>query len=120
MFKECCKFVNIEHKMLLRPVATCWNTHGECLTCHLEMREGIQKVCTDGIYRRYKLHRFALASEEWKILEQMQSVLAVSFIFYSVFNYANLVIGFSAYHQTCVTQQSGFSTSSYPNDRQID
>jgi hypothetical protein len=77
-FKNSCKYVKIDFKMLLRPVATRWNTHCECFQRQLEMKPAINHLCSAGIYRDFRLHKYGLTESEWKILEEMQAVLTVS------------------------------------------
>lgn len=79
-FAECCKHADLSPLCLVRPVATRWNTHFECLGRHLLQKKAVERLCTSAAYARYDLDKFTLTDREWKLLEEMKGVLMVCFV----------------------------------------
>lgn len=75
-----CQKAKIPSKLMLRAVATRWNSLAEAIGRALELRQGIEKMLLMSKHDKggkKGLRRFRLSSEEWKMLEQLYPLLKV-------------------------------------------
>jgi hypothetical protein len=59
-------------RMMLRDVATCWNSTYDMLVFTLEYRDAIDEISSDKDMRKYELDQ-----EEWELVQQLCDVLSV-------------------------------------------
>ena len=83
LHKQCVKY-KITPKVLLRVVATRWNTVAEALERALEIELAIDKLvmldqCNTS--RGAKLKKYKLSTEEWRVLKELQPILKVHHFF---------------------------------------
>ena len=71
----------IEPKMLIRPVATHWNSLTETIIRALDLQRALDMVVELAKYNKpgqRKLWEFLLGEDEWEILRQLMPLLDVS------------------------------------------
>jgi hypothetical protein len=66
--------------MMVRDVATRWNSTAELLGRALQLREALNMLCTSDLHnkpRSVRLRRFLLTKAEWDLLDKLFPLLEV-------------------------------------------
>ncbi|KAJ3490696.1 hypothetical protein NLJ89_g11414 [Agrocybe chaxingu] len=85
---QCCKQVNIEAKLMVRDVATRWNSTAALVKRAIDLEPALQILVVMSEHnkpRGVRLSRFRLSGDEWKILKQLSPLL-------NIFTYATELI----------------------------
>jgi hypothetical protein len=76
-----CTKSNIKPMLMVRDVATRWNSTAELLACALQLRKALTMLVGFEQHNKSRtalLQRFKLTSSEWELSEQLQPLLQVS------------------------------------------
>lgn len=87
-----CKLKNVPKLKMVKRVPTCWNTMYIVVNRARRLRKALDAMCNgapqnSNPVRTKRLRRFALSSEEWDILEKLEPVLMVRWLFSSHYLY---------------------------------
>lgn len=72
--RAACLAANLPDLALIQPIKIRWNSSGECIIRTLELRPAIHNITGAG-----PMEKFQLTREEWKIAEQLDEPMMVSF-----------------------------------------
>lgn len=73
-YKKWVAKLKLPERLILRDVATQWNSMYDILTVALEYRKVVNSMCTD---RDLGLQKYELGAREWTIARQLTNVLKV-------------------------------------------
>lgn len=87
-----CKLKNVPKLKMVKRVPTRWNTMYVVVNCAWRLRKALDAMCNGAPQNSNPVHTkrlrcFALSSEEWDILEKLEPVLMVRWLFLSHYLY---------------------------------
>jgi len=76
--KASCTAAKIKPLLMVKPVATRWNSKFLMISRAIQLKDAIEDICTKkSIAAQYKTRPLKIKREEWRILEELCPLLGV-------------------------------------------